>query len=69
MYVHVCVCMCVCVCVCARVCVHMCVTGFEKSLLPCTQQQDTLFTINDSCTSQLTIRGGICTKSCPNYFF
>ena len=37
------------------------VTGFEKIHLPCTQQQDTLFIINNSCTH-------ISTDSCPGYF-
>ena len=35
-------------CVCVRVCV--CDIGFEKSQLPCTQQQDTFLPSNNSCT-------------------
>ena len=48
-------------------------TRFEIIHLPCTQQEDILFTIkiNDSCTNcthQLTFQAGISAESCPGCF-
>ena len=45
-----------------------CVTRFEKSRLPRTQQQDKLFTINNSCTCWLTVQQGIDAESFPGCF-
>ena len=44
------------------------VTRFEKSHLPHIQHQDTLFTINDSCTRSLTIQAGIDAEICCGLF-